>query len=173
MLNLISISITPILLLLIITHGLFKRVNIFSTFTSGAKTGIQTVFNILPTLVAILIAISMFNASGALELLGKLLAPILNIINFPLETLPLAIMRPISGGASLAIVSNILKTTGISSYAGRVASVMMGSTETTFYVIAVYFAAIRIKNMRHTLKAALIADLAGIIASVIVVQFFF
>jgi spore maturation protein B len=82
-------------------------------------------------------------------------------------------MRPISGGASLAIVSNILKTTGISSYAGRVASVMMGSTETTFYVIAVYFAAIRIKNMRHTLKAALIADLAGIIASVIVVQFFF
>lgn len=166
----ISIAIIPLMIFSIIAHAFAKHVKVFDAFISGAKDGIDTCFRILPSLIGLLTAISMFRASGALALITNFISPALSLIRFPKELVPLAFMRPISGSGALAIVRELLSTYGPDSFLGRATSVMMGSTETTFYTIAIYFGSINIKDTRYTVKAALLADLAGILASVYVVR---
>lgn len=148
--------------------GFGKKVQVYDCFVEGAKDGLQSLVGIIPPLVGLMVAIHMFRASGTLELLTRLLAPLLDAIHLPAEVLPLALLRPISGSASTAIVTDIFQTLGPDSTAGTIASVMMGSTETTFYTVAVYFGAAGIKNTRHTVAAALSADLTGMLLAVIV-----
>lgn len=165
--------IIPFIITSIILTGFFKKVDIFSEFVSGAKENFKTGISIIPTLVAIITAVGMFRASGAADFLTNLISPVTNLIGFPAGCFPLAITKSISGSASLAILESILSEYGADSFTGRVASVMMGSSETTFYVLSVYFGATKIKNTRHALPSALIGDLTGIIVSVIVISLMF
>ncbi|MBQ3573081.1 MAG: spore maturation protein [Clostridia bacterium] len=160
----------PLFIAIFVTAGLVKRVGVYDCFTEGAKEGAESMLGIIAPLVGLMVAINMLRESGALELIARLLSPVLNFVGIPAEVLPLALLRPISGSASLAIVTDIFRMSGPDSLAGKIASVMMGSTETTFYTIAVYFGAVGIKNTRHTLPAALSADLTGILLSAIVAR---
>lgn len=172
MLTNISVAVIPLLVMAVIVFGLIKKQPVFDSFTEGAKTGIETSFKILPTLAGLIIAISMLRASGAFDIVCEILTPVLKPLNFPSELVPLALMRPVSGSGSLAILTDMLNTYGPDSFVGLCACVMMGSTETTFYTVSVYFGSVGIKNIRYTLKAALLADMAGIIASVMFVYLF-
>lgn len=158
----------PIMITLLVGMGLFRKVAVYDCFVEGAKDGLQSMVGIIPPLIGLMVAINMFRASGALELLAKFLSPLLKALQLPPDVLPLALLRPISGSASTAIVTDIFKTFGPDSQAGTIASVMMGSTETTFYTVAVYFGSVGIKNSRHTIAAALAADITGILLSVFV-----
>ncbi len=166
----ISLFAMPALFVLFLGLGFLRKVNVYDCFVEGAREGVQSAVRILAPLVGLTIAVSMFRAGGALELLEKLLAPLLEKLQLPAEVLPLALLRPVSGSASTAIVTDIFRASGPDSPAGKIASVMMGSTETTFYVIAVYFGAVGIKNTRHALPAALTADVAGILLAVFVTR---
>ncbi len=166
----ISAFAMPLFIAIFITAGLVKRVGVYDCFTEGAKEGVQSMLGIIAPLVGLMVAINMLRESGALELIARLLSPVLNFVGIPSEVLPLALLRPISGSASLAIVTDLFRISGPDSLAGKIASVMMGSTETTFYTIAVYFGAVGIKNTRHTLPAALSADVTGIVLSAIVAR---
>lgn len=156
----------PAIFLVILSVGMYKDVKVYDVFVEGAKEGVTTVVRIIPSLVGLLVAIGVFRASGALDLLVYALGPIARFFGIPSEALPLAILRPISGSASLAMVSDLIKAYGPDSFIGRVVSTMMGSTETIFYTLAVYFGSVGIKNIRYTLVAALIADAVSVIASV-------
>ncbi len=171
--NTFSFYILPGVIGFIIVFGLFKNVPLFDTFILGAKDGLSSAFSIAPSLIGLIVAVSMLKASGALDIITSLLAPIGNLIAIPKETIPLMLLRPVSGSGALALVDSIFKSCGPDSFPGRVASVMMGSTETTFYVLAVYFGAVGIKNTRHTLPVALTADFASFILSVLTVRLFF
>lgn len=164
----ISTFSVPLMIALFVGLGLFRKVGVYDCFVEGAKDGLQSMVGIIPPLIGLMVAINMFRASGALELLATLLSPLLSTLHLPPDVLPLAFLRPISGSASTAIVTDIFKTLGPDSQAGTIASVMMGSTETTFYTVAIYFGAVGIKNSRHTLTAALAADISGILLSVLV-----
>ncbi len=163
----ISVLSVPLLIALFIGLGLFRKVEVYDCFVEGAKDGLQSMVGIIAPLIGLTVAINMFRASGALELLGNFLAPALAFLKLPTDVLPLALLRPISGSASTAIVTDIFRNLGPDSPAGKIASVMMGSTETTFYTVAVYFGAVGIKNNRHTLPAALAADATGILLSIL------
>ena len=156
----------------IIAYGVVRKIDVYDSFVEGAKEGMESMFRIIPPLIGLIVAISMFRESGALELLGKFLKPVTEFLNMPSDVLPLALLRPVSGSGSMAIVNDIFKAHGPDSIEGKIASVMMGSTETTFYTVAVYFGAVGIKKSRHTVASALLADLTGIIMSVIIVQAF-
>ncbi|MDD4688683.1 MAG: nucleoside recognition domain-containing protein [Eubacteriales bacterium] len=173
MMNMISTAIMPLMITAIILHGLFKKVDVFPSFLEGAKGGLETAISILPSMVGLFTAIAMLRASGFFDLFAQSVAPLLSLVNFPEEILPLAIMRPISGSGGMAIVSDILSTHGPDSTIGRIASVLMGSTETTIYTIAIYYGSVGIKKTRHTLQSALLADLTGIIMSVVIVNMMF
>lgn len=160
----------PVLIASFIGFGLFRKVGVYDCFVEGAKDGLQSMVGIIAPLIGLMVAINMFRASGALELLAKGLAPALDFLRLPADVLPLALLRPISGSASTAIVTDIFKNLGPDSPAGKIASVMMGSTETTFYTVAVYFGAVGIKNTRHTIAAALLADLTGILLATILTR---
>ena len=162
----ISVYALPVIFILIIYVGLYKNIKVYEVFVDSAKEGIMTIFRIMPSLIGLMVAIGVFRASGALDYIIAILNPLTSCIGIPSQALPLAILRPISGSASLALVSDIIKTNGPDSYIGRVVSTMMGSTETIFYTIAVYFGAVGIKNIKYTLAAALIADLVSVLASV-------
>ncbi|MGN1092151.1 MAG: spore maturation protein [Monoglobaceae bacterium] len=166
----ISVYAIPVFIVSFIVFGLIRKVNVYECFVEGAKSGIESMFGIIAPLVGLMVAISMFRESGALEIIAKAISPILSYVGLPVEVLPLSILRPISGSASLALVTDIFKTYGPDSQIGKIASVMMGSTETTFYTIAVYFGAVGIKNTRHTIPSALSADLTGIIFSALLVS---
>lgn len=166
----ISVFAIPVFIATFIVFGFVRRVNVYECFTEGAKLGLESLFGIVPPLVGLTVAISMFRESGALELISNLLSPLLSRIGLPAELLPLSLLRPVSGSASLALINDIFKNYGPDSFIGKTASVMMGSTETTFYTIAVYFGAVGIKNTRHTIPAALSADLTGILLSSIAVR---
>ena len=170
MLKLVSVLIIPVVITMIVANGILKKSPVFDLFIKGAKGGIETSLRILPSLVGLIVAISMLRASGFFDLAERMISPISDKLNFPEELVPLALIRPISGSASLAIVRDILSNFGADSLIGRCASVMMGSTETTFYTLAVYFGAVGITNSRYTVKCALLADLTGIIASVVAVS---
>ncbi|EOD01073.1 Spore maturation protein B [Caldisalinibacter kiritimatiensis] len=172
-LSIISVSIIPVIISIILIHGYIKDINLYDCFVEGAKEGFKTAIRIMPYLIAIFVAIGIFKKSGAMELLVSIFKPITNILGIPNEVLPLIIMRPISGSGSLAIVRDIVTTYGPDSFAGRVASTMMGSAETIFYTMAIYFGAVGIKNSRHTLKAALLSHLAAVIASVVICRIVF
>lgn len=163
----------PIFIAAIIIFGSVKKVEIFSEFTNGAMESLKSGIDILPSLIAMITAIGMFKASGAMEILAQLLSPVTSFLGFPEECLPLAIMRPVSGSGALAVFQSILEDVHPDSFAGRVASVILGSTETTFYTIAVYYGAAGIKNTRHTLVSALTADFTGFIISALTVRLFF
>ena len=169
----ISLFVIPIIFFVITGYALLKKVNIFEAFIDGAAEGINTVIKILPALIGLIAAITMLRQSGALDFLIRLLSPITNILNIPKEVMPLALLRPVSGSGALAVVSDILGTYGADSEVWRIASVMMGSTETTFYTLCVYFGSIKVTDTRYALFAALLADLAGFLSSVWVCRWFF
>ena len=169
----ISVMIMPTIFVVIIGYGWAKKVDIFSAFLAGAKEGLKTLFGILPALVGLIAAITMFRTSGALQFITGLLSPITRLIGIPAEIMPLALLRPVSGSGSLALVNDIFTTAGPDSLVGRIASVVMGSTETTFYTLAVYFGAVKIQKSRHTVLAALLADATGIVAGTIICLLFY
>jgi len=152
---------------------LYRNVDIFGSFLDGAKEGLMTSLRIMPALVALMTAVGMFKASGALDVLTHFLSPLASVLHLPREVIPLAILRPISGSGAMAIFQDILKSHGADTLIGRVASVMQGSTETTFYTIAVYYGATKVSKTRHTLPSALTGDFVGFIMSAITVQLLF
>ena len=162
----------PLMLVLIPLYGMVRRVAVYEEFVVGAKEGFSIAVRIIPYLVAILFAIGMFRASGAMEYLENGLRPVLSLIAIPPEILPMAITRPLSGGGSLAVLADLVKTHGVDSIFVKISAVMYGACETTFYVIAVYFGAVGIKKTRHAVPAGLIADAAGVLLAVYVVKFF-
>ncbi len=169
----ISILAIPLVLLLFLTWGLVKKVKVYEVFVEGAKEGFNVAVRIIPYLVAMLVAIGIFRASGAMELLTAVLSPITNLIGMPAETLPMALMRPLSGSGSLGIMTELMKVHGPDSFIGILASTMYGSSETTFYVLAVYFGSVNIKNTRHAVPAGIIADIAGMLGAVAIVRVLF
>lgn len=166
-------TIIPIVILLILILGIIKKAPVFDTFLEGAKEGLVSTYKIAPSLIGLIVAINMLKASGALDALTGLISPVTQFLGFPEEVLPLALLRPFSGGGSTAILNQILKDYGPDSFAGRCASVMAGSTETTFYAITVYYGSVGVKKILHTVPAALCADLTGMLMSVLCVRFFF
>ena len=168
-----SAYLVPLLLAFTALFGLGKRVNVYDALTRGAEDGLTILLRILPALVGLMTAVYMLRASGAMEVLGKILSPLLVRLGIPPETAPLLFIRPVSGSGALAIGSELMAAHGPDSYVGRVAAVMLGSTETTFYTIAVYFGAAGIHKTRYTIPAALTADLTGFIASALAVRLFF
>ena len=168
-----SSFVIPVLLAAVAIYGMGKKVDVYSTLTHGAEEGLSVLLHIIPALVGLLTAVSMFRASGAMEWLSGLCAPLLELLDIPPETMPLMLIRPVSGSGALAVASELLTTHGPDSYEGRVAAAMLGSTETTFYTIAVYFGSAGIHRTRHAVPAALTADLAGFAASAFAVRLFF
>ena len=160
----------PLLLAGIPAFALARRVKVYPAFVDGAKQGFETAVRIMPPLVAILVALGMLRASGAMDAAARALAPLTAALGIPASVVPLLVVRPLSGGAALGVVGDVLRSEGPDSYAGRLASVMAGSTETTFYVLAVYMGAAGVSRFRHALPAALVADLAGFAAAVVVVR---
>lgn len=168
--NYMSASAMPIIILLIIVYGILEKQKVFDVFIKGAKEGMQIVLKIFPTLLGLFLAIGALRSSGILDQIIRVLTPLLNILRVPVEIMPLALLRPISGSASMAIATDIMKAYGVDSMIGLIASTIMGSTETTFYTIAVYTSAIGVKKIRFVLIAALLADIAGMLASVVIWQ---
>ena len=163
----------PLIFVIILMAAVLKKVKAYDLFVDGAKEGIETIIRIMPSLVGLLVAVGVFKASGALDILIYILRPIINLLGMPPQVAPLALLRPISGSASFAFVTEIVKAFGPDSYEGRVAAVMMGSTETIFYTLAVYYGAVGIKNIRYTLVAAIMADIISVIASLWACRFIF
>lgn len=166
--NYLSIIAMPVIISLIITYSLIEKNKVFDIFLEGAKEGVKIVYNIFPTLVGLFVAIGALRNSGFLDFIINSISPFSNLINIPNEIMPLAIIRPISGSAAMAIATDIMNNYGVDSKIGKMASVIMGSTETTLYTIAVYTSCIKIKKTRGILVAALIGDAIGIIVSVVV-----
>jgi len=169
----LSTWLVPVLLAGIPVAALARGVKVYPAFVDGAKQGFETAVRIIPPMVAIFVALAMLRASGAMDAASRALAPLTERIGVPAPVLPLIFVRPLSGGGALGVVGDVLRSAGPDSYAGRLASVMAGSTETTFYVLAVYFGAVGITRYRQALPAALLADLAGFAAAVVVVRLVF
>ena len=165
--------VVPALLVFTAAWCAYIKVDLFSAMSAGAKDGWQVVKSILPSLVVLLTAVYMLRASGALEALANLCAPLFSLLGIPAETAALIFLRPVSGSGALAVGSELMSRFGSDSYIGRCAAVMLGSTETTFYVIAVYFGALGIKKTRHAVPAALVADLTGFVMAALTVRLFF
>ena len=171
--NLFSVWILPVLIAGILIAAMYKKIPLYETFISGAKEGFVVGVRIIPYLVGILVAIGMFRASGAIDLIAHALSPVLKLVGMPADILPLAIIRPLSGSGALGITSEIAKHYGGDSYMAKLAAVMTGSSETTFYVIAVYFGSVGISRIRHALIAGLVADIAGILAALFICRLMF
>jgi len=167
-----SYIIIPLVITLILIIAAIKKVDIIKEFSLGALEGLDTAKNLIAPLCLMLTAIGMFRASGALDVITKLLTPIAGALSIPNEVLPLALLKPFSGSGSFAMLSDIFKNYGTDSFTGRVAATLAGSTETTFYTIAVYFGAVGVKKTRHTIPSALTADFFGLILSVLFVRLF-
>lgn len=169
--NYISNIAMPFMLGFIIINGLRDKIAVFDIFLKGAKDGLKIIISIFPTLIGLFLAISMLRNSGIIEFIIQIISPILNFIKFPDEIVPLAVLRPISGSASMAIATDIMNSYGVDSFIGKTASVIMGSTETTLYTIAIYTGALKIKDTRKILIAALAADITGMLVSVAICRF--
>ena len=166
--NFISNLAMPLMILIIVIYGVLEKVKIFDNFLEGAKEGIKITMSIFPTLIGLFVAIGALRSSGILDLIINFVTPLLNVINFPKEIMPLAMLRPISGSSSIAIATDIMKNYGVDSQIGIIASTIMGSTETTLYTIAIYTSCIKVKKIRFVLGVALLADVIGIVTSVAV-----
>ncbi len=169
----ISLWAIPVMLVGIPLVGMIRRVKVYDVFVEGAKEGFDVAVKIIPFLVGILVAIGMFRGSGAMDLLTAGLRPIMAATGFPSELVPLAILRTLTGSGSLAFTTDLIKTHGPDSMIGRMAATMYGSSETTFYVLAVYFGAVSVKRTRHAVPAALIGDVVAAIATVAVCMWMF
>ena len=163
----------PFVILIIVFKALKEKVSVFDVFLKGATEGVEITFRIFPTLVGLFVAIGMLRSSGILDFITKLISPVLSYMKFPSEIVPLALLRPISGSASMAVATDIIKQNGVDSFIGILAAVIMGATETTLYTIAVYTSSVKIKNTRGVLIGALAADVTGIIVSLLVCRFVF
>lgn len=171
--QLISTLAIPLLIFLFVGYGALKKVKVYETFVEGAKEGFNVAIRIIPYLVAMLMAIGIFRAGGAMDWLVFVLRPFTDFVGMPAEALPMALMRPLSGSGSLGIMSEIISVHGADSFLGIMVSTFYGSTETTFYVLAVYFGSVNIRNTRHALPAGLLADVAGILGAVFIVRLLF
>lgn len=163
----------PCVIAFVVGYALIKKVPVFDAFVIGAKEGMKVIYNIAPTLIGLIVSVTMLKASGVLSFLTDLLSPVTDKIGFPSELLPMTLLRPISGGGSTALLNQVLTDFGPDSFVGRCASVIAGSTETTFYAITVYYGAVNIKKIRHTLVAALMADFTAAVIAVLTVNLFF
>lgn len=172
-LNLVSVWILPAVILVILISGFIKKVPVYEAFTEGAKEGLTISVKIIPYLVAIMAAVSMLRASGAIEWLAEILKTPLEYLKIPADTLPLMLTRSLSGGATLGVFSDIVNANGANSYASCLAAVITGSSETTFYVLSVYFGAIGIKKFRHAVLTGILADIIGIIAAIFICKWWF
>ncbi len=165
--------IVPLMVVAVFVYAAVKRVDVFGAFCEGATEGLKTCAEILPALVLLLVCIGMFRASGAVEALTHLLTPLCEAVHFPADALPLVILRPFSGSGAMAVYNEIAGATGADSFAERVAATLIGSSETTFYTIAVYFSAVKVRKTRYAVPAALTADCTAWIVCGIVVFLFF
>ncbi|GAK06606.1 MULTISPECIES: spore maturation protein [Geomicrobium] len=172
-LSTVSMYLIPVLLFVILATAIYKKVPAYETFVDGAKDGFQLAIGIIPPLVAMLVAISIFRASGALDFILAGIAPLLAMVGVPPDIVPLAIMRPLSGTGALGIMSDLIAVHGPDSLIGRMASTMQGSTDTTLYVITVYFGAVGIKKIGDALKVGLLADVCGLLAAIFFVVLVF
>lgn len=170
MINYISASAIPVIIVFIIIYGLFEKNKVYDSFLDGAKEGIEIVLKMFPTLVGIFIAVGALRTSGIIDLIVKLIEPVTRLLRIPSQIMPIAILRPISGSASMAVAVDIMQNYGVDTLIGLITSTIMGSTETTFYTIAIYTSSVGIKKTRFILIAALLADLAGMITSVVIWQ---
>ena len=165
--NYISSAAMPMIILLIIIYGLIEKNKVFDTFIVGAKEGMNIVAKIFPTLIGLFVAIGTLRSSGIIDLIIYIIKPVISVFRIPSEIMPLAMLRPISGSASMAVATDLMNKYGVDSSIGLIASTIMGSTETTLYTIAVYTSSVGIKNTRFVLFVALCADVVGIIASIL------
>lgn len=163
----------PSIVLFIIFYGFFKKVDLYTSFLDGVKEGLRMSMKIFPTIFTMVICIDVFLKSNILNYLFKLLTPILNFLSFPKEILPFALIRPISGSSSLVVMNHLFKEYGPDSFIGRVVSILQGSTDTTIYIISLYFSSIGIKKTRYALLAGIIADLSAIILSLFIAKWWF
>lgn len=171
--GLLSFFVIPLMLVGFPLYGLYKRVPVYESFVEGAKEGFGVAVRIIPYLVAILFAIGMFRASGAMDFLTEALRPVLALVGFPAEVLPMAIIRPLTGSGSAAVLAEMISVYGEDSLFVKMAAVMFGSTETTLYVVAVYFGAVNIRRTRHAVPAGLTADFAAMLVAVWTVRLLF
>ena len=169
----LSELVVPAILCAVGVYGLRRRVDVYGALTKGAEEGLTVLLRVLPSLVGLLTAVYMFRASGAMDFLGRLLAPLLSALGIPPETAPLLLIRPISGSGALAVGSELMETYGVDSYIGRVAAVMLGSSETTFYTVALYYGSAGVTKTRYTIPAALCADFVMFLLSAAAVRLFF
>ncbi len=169
----ISKIILPIFIIIIIFYGVKKKINVYDTFLEGAKEGLVTTFNIFPAIIAMIFAINIFLDSNVLGFIINLISKYIGNINIPLEIIPMALLRPISGTASLAIMNDLFKNFGPDSFIGYLASILQGCTDTTVYVIALYFGSIKVTKIKHALWTGLFADLVGIIMAIVLTNLFF
>jgi spore maturation protein B len=169
----VSVWLIPSFILIVLLVASWKKVPAYETFVEGGKEGVKMAFSLLPFLVGMIVSISILRASGAMEAFIGLIAPFLSLIGIPPDIIPLALVRPISGTAALGMTTELIQTHGPDSFIGRLASTMQGSTDTTLYILTVYFGAVGIRKMRYALKVGLLADVIGIIASIIVVRLVF
>ncbi len=169
----ISIWLIPLFIVFVLAYGTYKKVPTYETFVDGGKEGLKIAIQLIPFLVGMLVAISVFRASGAMDAITQFIEPLLFIFGVPADIVPLALMRPISGTGALAITADLIKTHGPDSFIGRLASTMQGSTDTTLYILTVYFGAVGIKKMGDALKVGLLADVVGIVASIVIVTIVF
>lgn len=163
----------PAVVLIVIGVSLYKNISLYDVFVEGAKEGIKLGFQVFPCLLGMIFGINLLLKSNLISDILNLLSPILSVLRLPKEILPLAIIRPISGNASFALMVDIFKTYGVDSYLGRIAAVMQGATDTTIYVISLYFGSIEIKNIRYALKAGLFADFITLVVSILLITLFF
>lgn len=165
--------ILPFIVLIIVGYGIYKQVAVFDVFLDGVKEGLTMTIQIFPTIIAMIISVNIFLKSNILELVINFLNPLFNFLKFPKEILPLAVLRPISGSSSLIILDNILKNYGADSFIGRVASVIQGSTDTTIYILGLYYGSVGVKKIKYSLLVGLMADISCIIIALIVVNILF
>jgi len=167
------IAIIPLIILFVICYGMMSEIKVYDCFVEGAKEGLAICYRIFPYLLAMIVAVSVFRESNALDFIMRLFSPVVKLIGLPPELIPLVLVKPLSGSGALGIYMEILKNYGPDTYIGRVASILMGSTETIFYTITVYFGAVGIKKIRHTLWAAIMADLVAIVMAVTLARVMF
>ena len=170
MLNYISAIAIPSIILIIIIYGLLEKNKVYDSFLDGAKEGLEIVVKLFPTLIAIFVAVGALRNSGLVDLIVTFIEPITQVLKIPSQIMPLALLRPISGSASMAVAVDIMQKNGVDTLIGLITSTIMGSTETTFYTIAIYTSVVGIKKTRCILLGALLADLAGMITSVVIWQ---
>jgi len=169
----VSSLIMPLIFVAIILYGIINNVPIYDTFIEGAKDGLRTVISVFPALIGLMVAVGILRSSGAMDILSSLIAPVTKLFGFPSEAMPLTLMRLVSSSASRGLLLDIFKTHGPDSYLGRFVSIMMSCTETVFYTMSVYFMSVKITKTRYTLAGALIANVAGIIASLVITNWLY